>query len=72
MCGRFTLTADPSDLQEAFYWVNFGSADFAPRYNIAPTQQIDVVYVPNDKTLLAKMRWYIFASPITSKNVGRQ
>ncbi len=43
MCGRFTLTADPSDLQEAFYWVNFGNADITPRYNIAPTQGVPVV-----------------------------
>ena len=43
MCGRFTLTADPSDLQEAFYWVNFGNTDFSPRYNIAPTQGVPVV-----------------------------
>ena len=43
MCGRFTLTADPSDLQEAFDWVNFGNAQLTPRYNIAPTQPIPVV-----------------------------
>lgn len=43
MCGRFTLTVDPSDLKEAFYWVNFGSADFTPRYNIAPTQGVPVI-----------------------------
>lgn len=43
MCGRFTLTVDPSDLQEAFYWVNFGNADITPRYNIAPTQGVPVV-----------------------------
>jgi putative SOS response-associated peptidase YedK len=43
MCGRFTLTADPADLQEAFYWVNFGNADISPRYNIAPTQGVAVV-----------------------------
>ena len=43
MCGRFTLTADPSDLQEAFYWVDFGNADISPRYNIAPTQGVPVV-----------------------------
>ena len=46
MCGRFTLTVDPADLQEAFYWVNFGNADITPRYNIAPTQGVAVV--PND------------------------
>jgi putative SOS response-associated peptidase YedK len=43
MCGRFTLTVDPSDLQEAFFWVDFGNIDIAPRYNIAPTQGIPVV-----------------------------
>jgi putative SOS response-associated peptidase YedK len=46
MCGRFTLTADPADLQEAFEWVDFGNADFTPRYNIAPSQPLAVV--PND------------------------
>ena len=43
MCGRFTLTADPADLQEVFYWVNFGNADIPPRYNIAPTQSVPVI-----------------------------
>ncbi len=43
MCGRFTLTADPADLQEAFNWVNFGNAELSPRYNIAPTQPLAVV-----------------------------
>ena len=38
MCGRFTLTADPADLKEAFDWINFGNIEFSPRYNIAPTQ----------------------------------
>lgn len=48
MCGRFALTADPSDLQEAFYWVDFGNADISPRFNIAPTQPVPVV--ANDGT----------------------
>lgn len=43
MCGRFTLTVDPADLQEAFYWVNFSNLNFGPRYNIAPTQPVAVV-----------------------------
>ena len=43
MCGRFTLTADPAELQEAFEWINFGNAQLSPRYNIAPTQPIAVV-----------------------------
>jgi putative SOS response-associated peptidase YedK len=45
MCGRFTLAVDPADLQEAFPQFSF-PAQFAPRYNIAPTQP--VLAIPND------------------------
>lgn len=39
MCGRFTLTVDPADLQAAFPQVSF-PAQVAPRFNIAPSQPI--------------------------------
>jgi len=45
MCGRFTLTVDPADLQDNFGHYNFPSR-FAPRFNIAPTQP--VLAIPND------------------------
>jgi putative SOS response-associated peptidase YedK len=45
MCGRFTLTVNPADLREAFAGTNF-PAQFAPRFNIAPTQP--VLAIPND------------------------
>ncbi len=45
MCGRFTLTIDPADLQDAFGDFIF-PAQFAPRYNIAPSQP--VLAIPND------------------------
>jgi putative SOS response-associated peptidase YedK len=45
MCGRFTLTVDPADLQDAFSDYIF-PAGFAPRFNIAPTQPI--LAIPND------------------------
>ncbi len=45
MCGRFTLTVDPGQLQEAFPWVEFPE-DLSLRYNIAPSQPVAVV--PND------------------------
>ena len=45
MCGRFTLTVDPGQLQEAFPWVEFPE-DITRRYNIAPSQPVAVV--PND------------------------
>ena len=45
MCGRFTLTVDPADLQDSFTDYNFPTK-FAPRFNIAPTQP--VLTIPND------------------------
>jgi len=45
MCGRFTLTVDPAELQDAFGDFIFPT-QFAPRYNIAPTQPI--LAIPND------------------------
>ena len=45
MCGRFTLTVDPADLQEAFPEFIF-PVQLGPRYNIAPTQP--VLVLPND------------------------
>ena len=45
MCGRFTLTVDPAELKDAFTEFTFPS-QFAPRFNIAPTQPI--LAIPND------------------------
>lgn len=46
MCGRFTLTVDPAQFQDAFPGFLF-PAKFAPRYNIAPSQP--VLAIPNDE-----------------------
>lgn len=46
MCGRFSLTADPDELRQAFPWLNVPAVEIAPRYNIAPSQPVAVV--PND------------------------
>jgi putative SOS response-associated peptidase YedK len=41
MCGRFSLTATPEEVQELFGLEEI--EDFPPRYNIAPTQPILIV-----------------------------
>lgn len=46
MCGRFTLTVNPADLQETFENYTFPQ-QFSPRFNIAPTQP--VLAIPNDE-----------------------
>jgi len=50
MCGRFTLTANPADVQDTFSNFNF-TTQFAPRFNIAPSQPI--LAIPNDDKLTA-------------------
>jgi putative SOS response-associated peptidase YedK len=45
MCGRFTLTVNPAEAQETFSTYTFPQ-QFAPRFNIAPTQP--VLAIPND------------------------
>jgi len=45
MCGRFTLTVNPADLQDTFTDYTFPTR-FAPRFNIAPTQP--VLAIPNN------------------------
>ena len=50
MCGRFTLTVDPAELQAAFPNFSF-PLQYAPRYNIAPTQPVMVL--PNNGKLTA-------------------
>ena len=50
MCGRFTLTIDPGELQEAFPGLT-SINNFAPRYNIAPTQPVAVIPNSNNPQL---------------------
>lgn len=45
MCGRFTLTTNPADLQDSFSDAIFPEK-FAPRFNIAPSQPL--LAIPND------------------------
>jgi putative SOS response-associated peptidase YedK len=42
VCGRFTLTVDPGDLQDAFPGLTI-QVPIMPRYNIAPTQPIAAI-----------------------------
>lgn len=43
MCGRFTLTVDPAQLQEQFRLSEAPAQELIPRYNIAPSQAVAVV-----------------------------
>ena len=63
MCGRFTLTVDPAELQD-FAEFAFPS-QFAPRFNIAPSQP--VLAIPNDRKNVATFfMWGLL--PVWAKN----
>jgi putative SOS response-associated peptidase YedK len=54
MCGRYTLTI--SELESYFGPIEL-HADLQARYNIAPTQDVPVIRVYEDRRLVVPMRW---------------
>lgn len=70
MCGRFTLTIDPADLQDTFPEFIF-PAQGVPRYNIAPSQPI--LALPNDGTNRADFFvWGLIPSWATDPSIGNR
>lgn len=68
MCGRFTLTATPTDLEEAFPDVEV-PADLAPRYNIAPSQPVAVI-VNTAVNRVELFRWGLIPSWAKDPAIG--
>ena len=70
MCGRYTLTLTPYELQEAFPNVNF-YFEHTPRFNIAPTQMIPVVREEADGDLRADLfKWGLIPSWSKDESIG--
>lgn len=55
MCGRYTITQTPQQLQDVFDFVD--RPDFPPRYNIAPGQPVPIVRLEGGKRRLVLVRW---------------
>ena len=68
MCGRYTLTVDPAQLMERF---DLQTADVAvtPRYNIAPSQSVAVIYDESPNTL-SEARWGLIPSWSKDASIG--
>ena len=75
MCGRFTLTLDPDDLQEAFGLSAPPPADVAsltaPRYNIAPSQPVAVIANGETRTL-ELFQWGLIPSWAKDPKIGNR
>jgi len=69
MCGRFTLTLAPEELQAAF--PNFHiPPDLPPSYNIAPSQPIPVI-INDGKGQLDFFRWGLIPSWTKPDKLGK-
>jgi len=70
MCGRFTLTIDPADLQDAFPGLAFPEG-MIPRYNVAPAQLVAVV--ANDgKNQVEFFKWGLVPSWAKDVSIGNR
>ena len=70
MCGRYTLTTPLEGLREVFLFE--GAPNLAPRYNIAPTQEVPAVRLgPEDgKRHLVPLRWGLIPSWAKEASIG--
>jgi putative SOS response-associated peptidase YedK len=55
MCGRFVITSSPDALRRLFNYPEV--PNFPPRYNVAPTQPVPVVFQHQDVPHFHLMRW---------------
>jgi putative SOS response-associated peptidase YedK len=70
MCGRYTLTVTVRDLEEILPGLE-AEGDLAPRYNIAPTQ--DVAVVANDAPRrLVRVRWGLVPRWAKDASIGNK
>ena len=56
MCGRFTLTTELREVAERFCVSPSATADFKPRFNIAPSQSV-IVIGDDGRRSLQSMQW---------------
>jgi len=70
MCGRFTLTIDPADLQDAFPGLTFPES-MVPRYNVAPSQPVAVV-ANNGKNQVEFFKWGLVPSWAQDPSIGNR
>jgi putative SOS response-associated peptidase YedK len=68
MCGRFTLTLDPGELQEKLELGPFLEM-YQPRYNISPTQPVSVVRDVITRAI-EQFRWGLIPSWAKDMEIG--
>ena len=71
MCGRYSLISDLTALQLRFDFENPVS-DYAPRFNIAPTQNVLTVRWEDGHNVAKHMRWGLIPSWAKDMSIGNR
>jgi putative SOS response-associated peptidase YedK len=72
MCGRFTNRAKPEQVKKEFKVENENSNLFQPRFNIAPSQMIDVVFEPESERILSQLKWGLVPHWAKDSEIGNR
>ncbi len=57
MCGRISRTSPREAIAEEFGVARFVNVDLRPRYNVAPSENIETIIRVGDEKRLGSMRW---------------
>jgi putative SOS response-associated peptidase YedK len=57
MCGRFIRSSPRAVIVDEFAVEHFVNVDFAPRYNIAPSQSVEAIINDGTELRLGPMKW---------------
>src|SRR6266536_357989 len=71
MCGRFGASFQYRDIM-AFWNLRGDLPGFAPRYNIAPSQDVPVIIRKQDRNEIRPMRWGLVPSWAQDRSVGQR
>ena len=72
MCGRYRLSRSKQIVEEYFEAASESDEDWAPRYNIAPTQPVATIRQAGASRILSMMRWGLVPSWATDLSIGAQ
>jgi putative SOS response-associated peptidase YedK len=71
MCGRFNLRTNPRQIAEIFGVVRQFEGDWAPNYNVAPTQNV-VCVRDSDQREFFKAKWGLIPSWAKDAKIGER
>lgn len=72
MCGRFTNQAKYDEIEKEFKVASLNSRLLPPRFNIAPTQPIEVVSMPESVWILSQLRWGLIPFWAKDEKIGNK